>query len=684
MPDWSYHTLFRPLLFRLPAIQARRWTLNAIGALAKCPGGPGLIELMGHMQPPASLQRERLGITFPTPVGLGAGLDPNATALAALSQFGFGYIELGPVTKEPICEERSIERLTSHSSILYPTPMANGGVELLLERLNRMKPIRLPLGARLAFRPGSSPREAAVERRELIERLAPYCQFFTLDTREQTPAAGWDAEGWQEHLALLAGAARVPLLLAMPPDLTWEEAEGWLKPAFQAGIAGVSVSGGISASAGVSAGTPPFQAVAGRGQNPPPPSARIVGGLTREMSLSMVRQIRDHYPDLPIMASGGVTHPSDAQALLSAGADFVQLHSGLVYAGPGLPKRVNEAIWHEQHRQRESEIGQAGSDVTRDGANPSPPSDTASRDKAGEKKGWIAGKWLGFGMMAGGLLALIVALTTVVLPYDEDFLGMSSAELALINPQLLPFMSHDRVSLAGTMISIGLIYYQLSQHGLRRSLHWTRQVLLISGAIGFLSFFLFIGYGYFDILHAVLAALLLPFFVLAMRQPAREPLVPSSPQVHRDGVWRRSLWGQLFFVIIGCGLTGAGLIISAIGVTMVFVPQDLAFLCASPELLQSYNERLIPLIAHDRAGFGGALCSAGLAVLLISLWGFRQGDAWVWWTLFLGGVPGFASGIGIHFAVGYTDFVHLLPAYAGALLFLAALALTYPYFCWKS
>jgi dihydroorotate dehydrogenase len=66
---------------------------------------------------------------------------------------------------------------------------------------------------------------------------------------------------------------------------------------------------------------------------------------------------------------------------------------------------------------------------------------------------------------------------------------------------------------------------------------------------------------------------------------------------------------------------------------------------------------------------------------LISLWGFRQGERWVWWTLLLAGVPGFASGIGIHYAVGYTDFWHLAPAYIAALMFLVGLVLSYPYLC---
>jgi dihydroorotate dehydrogenase len=66
----------------------------------------------------------------------------------------------------------------------------------------------------------------------------------------------------------------------------------------------------------------------------------------------------------------------------------------------------------------------------------------------------------------------------------------------------------------------------------------------------------------------------------------------------------------------------------------------------------THNPRLLPLVAHDRAGFGGALVSDGLGVLLASLWGYRAGARWLWWTLAGAGAPGFIAGIGVHAAVG--------------------------------
>ena len=72
---------------------------------------------------------------------------------------------------------------------------------------------------------------------------------------------------------------------------------------------------------------------------------------------------------------------------------------------------------------------------------------------------------------------------------------------------------------------------------------------------------------------------------------------------------------------------------------MEFVPNTPA------DVLGAVNPRLLPLVAHDRAGFGGALVSDGIGVLLISLWGFRAGARWVWWTLFGAGLPGFAAAL---------------------------------------
>ena len=123
-------------------------------------------------------------------------------------------------------------------------------------------------------------------------------------------------------------------------------------------------------------------------------------------------------------------------------------------------------------------------------------------------------------------------------------------------------------------------------------------------------------------------------------------------------------------------MIGAGCTIQTIGMTSVFVDTDLEFIDMTRPELAAINPRLIPLIAHDRAGFGGAVATAGLLTLAI-VWCSAPCRS-LWEALFLGGVAGWTTAVGVHPVIGYTDAFHLAPAVAGAVLFFMGLALTQP------
>jgi hypothetical protein len=89
----------------------------------------------------------------------------------------------------------------------------------------------------------------------------------------------------------------------------------------------------------------------------------------------------------------------------------------------------------------------------------------------------------------------------------------------------------------------------------------------------------------------------------------------------------------------------------------------------------------VPLIAHDRAGFGGALVADGVGVLLVAWWGYRVGARWLWWTFVAAGIPGFAAAIGVHLVVGYLNWWHLFPALLAAGAYIVGLAISYPDLC---
>ncbi len=106
-----------------------------------------------------------------------------------------------------------------------------------------------------------------------------------------------------------------------------------------------------------------------------------------------------------------------------------------------------------------------------------------------------------------------------------------------------------------------------------------------------------------------------------------------------------------------------------IGLRDVFIPSDRAFLGNTQTYFQSQLDgKLLRFVAHDRAGFGGALFSLGVGVTTMTAWGWRENETSTWWTTAFASILGFLPALAIHFHVGYTDFAHLLPAHLGVLM----------------
>lgn len=311
-----------------------------------------------------------------------------------------------------------------------------------------------------------------------------------------------------------------------------------------------------------------------------------------------VYHVKTNHPEQPVITSGCVASPADARMLKQAGADLMLLTEGYVKTGPGLPKRIHERLLYEKVP-----------------ITPSP---------------WIWSFLFGLAIFFGGIIALYFAFTSVILRYDEAFIGLSREQMNVINPRILDFMAHDRMSLAGTMISAGILYMALAYFGIRRQLHWVKISFHSAAISGFLGIFLFIGYGYFDWLHGLFWLVLLPIYALSWRESKQISGSTSSWHETNDLAWMRALYGQLLFVTLGFALLIGGLVISLIGVTKVFVATDITFICMSADMLLEVSDMLIPVIAHDRAGFGSALISVGILILTTSLWGFRAGERWLW------------------------------------------------------
>ena len=210
-----------------------------------------MIDLLGHMQPDSRLRRDVLGLTFPSAVGLGAGIDVRTTALRALAHFGFGFLEVGPVTRQPIRAIREVERDIARQGLWFPDPQANDGLDALLAALVRAGSPPLPVMARLAAPFGTPPDQAAADCGAMAVALAPHVQLFALSTLLNAAAEVWPIDRWADHVRAVRQATPAPLLVVVPPDLDPARADELLRPVLaEELIRGVVVSGGVEAAGG--------------------------------------------------------------------------------------------------------------------------------------------------------------------------------------------------------------------------------------------------------------------------------------------------------------------------------------------------------------------------------------------------------------------------------------------------
>ncbi|WP_083207850.1 hypothetical protein [Fictibacillus arsenicus] len=418
MPDWSYHTFFKPVLFRMKPETSRDFTLQLMNTLARLPIGDKVINFFGHMQPPAELVQNIAGIRFPSPVGISGALDPNLKGTSAYSNLGYGFIEVGPISIKPCTVHESIVRNTDEETLWYQQLQSNMGLDEALIKLQQTKRT-VPMGIGIKG-------ETEEELSHLAEKLDEYADFFIVDLNVA------------DHIEKMRSITSKPVFLKVTHHqldvnkFSDQTMDGFLIRE------GVQKDGGLE-----------------------------LGKSEMPFLKSSIQQLLPF--DKPIIASGGVHEPSDAMELFRSGASLIQLHSGFVFSGPGLPKRINERYVFE----KTTEIKQ-------------------------NTNGWLSFFFMGFGVFLAGIIALFIGLTQVLLPYDEAFLGMKSEEIIAYNHHLFHFMSHDRICLAGVMISAGFMFMQLSYHGIRKGDHWARKAFVIAATIGFLNLFYFIGFGYFD------------------------------------------------------------------------------------------------------------------------------------------------------------------------------------------
>ncbi|HVW69508.1 MAG TPA: quinone-dependent dihydroorotate dehydrogenase [Steroidobacteraceae bacterium] len=327
----------RPALFLLPPEKAHALTLNAVRLLGTCaPRRPAA----------ASTPVHAFGLEFPNRIGLAAGFDKNGMAVDGWFALGFGHVEVGTVTPRPQPGNPlpRVFRLPAANAVINRMGFPNDGAERIVARLRARKSAGV-LGVNIG-KNATTPLERAIDDYvACLRTVYPVADYITVNVSSPNTAGLRSLQDAGHLVPLLTGvleearalekihSRHVPLLVKLSPDM----AEAELRKT-AAAAASVPVAGIIATNTTLSR-----EAVTGQ------PHAQEAGGLSGRplfaKSTAAIRILRETLgPSMPLIGVGGVSSGADAQALRRAGADLVQIYTGLIYRGPGLACEIARAL----------------------------------------------------------------------------------------------------------------------------------------------------------------------------------------------------------------------------------------------------------------------------------------------------------------------------------------------------
>jgi hypothetical protein len=278
-----------------------------------------------------------------------------------------------------------------------------------------------------------------------------------------------------------------------------------------------------------------------------------------------------------------------------------------------------------------------------------------------------------------GIAYVVLAIIAPLLPGDVHYLGMNNTELCAVDHcRLVDFLSHGKMSYGGALVAVGVMTCWLTLGPLRRKEAWAWWALLFGNVATYGSFVTFVAYGYFNTWHAILVC------IISVIGAAGLSLTYSSVDTKRFSsafnnaavdtwLWHPGGTGRFMIILLGAGIGASGMVILLIASSIVFVPQDIDFLGLSSSHLETVGHNLVPIMAHDRAGFGGAMIAVGVLFSATGLSGFRSGSLGAWRAIAISGIAFYLPTLAIHLVIGYTSFIHLLPVYGGLLVIAIAL-----------
>ena len=337
MPQTPYRVA-RSLLFLLPPEAAHKAALCALRMHMK---------INGLSPPPNTNPTMAMGLEFPNRLGLAAGFDKNGGDVDALATMGFGFIEIGAITPKPQPGNAPprLFRLSQAQALINRMGFNNCGASQAVKNLAHRR-YRGVLGINLGKNAATPLSEAAEDYKECLSQLYNSGDFFTINISSPNTAGLRDLQQGENLQALLQQVLKkrdeltkthsryAPVAVKISPDLSDEEIHTVADTVAKCGIDGVIACNTTSAR--------------------PPPVAGLrhaaeEGGLSGKplaaRATAVIKTLRSHLPDdIAIIGVGGIQSVLDAQEKLQAGAQLLQIYTGLIYQGPGLAMKIIKAL----------------------------------------------------------------------------------------------------------------------------------------------------------------------------------------------------------------------------------------------------------------------------------------------------------------------------------------------------
>lgn len=338
-----YKLLLRPILFCFDPEKVHYFTFSLVKFISKVPFVTSIIKAI-YVVEDKRLEREVFGLKFKNPVGLAAGFDKDAKLFNELSDFGFGFIEIGTLTPKPQDgnPKKRLFRLKANSAIINRMGFNNGGVETAIERLKQNKGVLI--GGNIGKNKITPNEEATNDYVLCFEALYDYVDYFVVNVSSPNTPGLRELQEKEPLTKLLQtlqdlNTTKVkakPILLKIAPDLTNDQLLDIIDIVNETKIAGVIATNTTISRDGLTA------------ENNPDYSGEM-GGLSgkplTKRSTEVIKFLSEKSnKSFPIIGVGGIHTADDAIEKLNAGAALVQLYTGFIYEGPQLIKDINKKL----------------------------------------------------------------------------------------------------------------------------------------------------------------------------------------------------------------------------------------------------------------------------------------------------------------------------------------------------